>query len=173
MIYDPKIWLKNYDPGVEAEVQIKGQSLIQVLEEIFQQYSDKPALNYMGLKMNYRDLMTWTDKFARGLTEKGLGSGDVVAMNVPNIPHYIIGMLGAFKAGCVVSGLSPMLTPDEMAYQLTDSGAKVMISLDMIYDNVFMKIADRVDSLKLVLVAGAADFLSEAPATPSAAPEGK
>ena len=162
MIYDPDIWLKNYDPGVGAEVQIYGESLAQVFEESGNRFADRSALNYLGMKMTYRELMAWADRFASGLSEMGLGKGDVVALNMPNIPHQVIALIGALKAGCVVSGLSPLFTPDEMAYQLNDSEAKALVSLDAMFENVFLKIGDKVRSLKIVLVAGAFDFLSEA-----------
>ena len=173
MIYDPQIWLKNYDPEVTPEVEVYGRSLAAVFLESGQKFADRPALNYMGWQMTYQDLMEWSDRFARGLTEKGLKKGDVVVLNMPNVPHYVIALVGALKAGCVVSGLSPLFTPDEMAYQLNDCGAKAMVSLDMMYDGVFLKIADQVEGLQMVLVAGIFDFLSEAGASPSAAPEGK
>jgi acyl-CoA synthetase (AMP-forming)/AMP-acid ligase II len=170
MIYDPKIWLKNYDPGVAPEIEIRGQSLSHLFEESGIRFADRPALNYLGMKMTYRELMAWADRFARGLTDNGLGKGDVIALNMPNIPHHVIALMGALKAGCIVTGLSPLFTPDEMAYQLNDSGAKAMVSLDMMFDNVFMKIADKVADLRIVLVAGAFDFLSEADAAPKGSP---
>jgi acyl-CoA synthetase (AMP-forming)/AMP-acid ligase II len=61
-----------------------------------------------------------------------------------------------------------------MAYQLIDSGAKALVSLDLIFENVFLKIADKVDRLGIVLVTGASDFLSEAGERPKGSPvEGK
>ncbi len=170
VIYDPKIWLKNYDPGVGPEVEIYGESIGRLLEERGTKYADRPALNYLGLKMTYRELMAWADRFARALSEKGLGKGDVIALNMPNIPQHVIGLIGALKAGCVVTGLSPLFTPDEMAYQLNDSGAKAMVSLDTMFENVFLKIADKVDSLRIVLVAGALDLLPDIDESPKGSP---
>jgi acyl-CoA synthetase (AMP-forming)/AMP-acid ligase II len=162
MIYDPAIWLENYDPGVGPEIRIRGRSLAHVFDEMGRKFADRPALNYLGMKMTYRDLMAWVDRFARGLAERGLEKGDVVALNMPNLPHYVIALLGSLKAGCVVSGVSFLFTPEEMAYQLNDSGAKALVCLDMIFENVFLKIAGKVEGLRLVLKAGVFDFLSEA-----------
>jgi long-chain acyl-CoA synthetase len=170
MIYDPSIWLKNYDPGVSPEVEIYGESLAQIFRERGSEFADRPALNYLGMQMTYWELMTWADRFARGLVEKGLKKGDVIALNMPNIPHHVIALIGALKAGCIVTGLSPLFTPDEMAYQLNDSGAKSLVSLDMMFENVFLKIAEKVNDLRIVLVAGASDFLSESGETPKGSP---
>jgi acyl-CoA synthetase (AMP-forming)/AMP-acid ligase II len=168
MIYDPKIWLKNYDPGVGPEVEFHGQSLSQVFEESGREFADRPALNCLGTKMDYGELMTWAERFARGLSEKGLGKGDVIALHMPNVPHYVISLVGALKAGCVVSGLSPLFTPDEMAHQLNDSGAKALVTLDVMFDNVFSKIADELENLRFVLKATVSDFLAEDDDTPTA-----
>ena len=51
---------------------------------------------------------------------------------MPNIPEYIIAWLGVLRAGCVVSGVSPLLAAEEMAYQLKDSNAKGLVTLDAI-----------------------------------------
>lgn len=158
--------------GLNPEIEIKGSSLAQVFNEIGKNFADKPALNYMGRRMTYQELMDWAERFAKGLTEKGLGKSDVIAMNLPNVPHFVIAKVGAFKAGCIVSGLSPLFTPDEMVFQLNDSGARAMVSLDMMYNNVFLKITDQVNNLELVLTAGIFDFLSEESASPSSVPEG-
>jgi len=173
MIYDPQIWLKNYDSDVKPEIEIKGTSLAQVFDEIGKKFADKPALNFMGQRMTYKELMDWANRFAKGLTEKGLGKGDVIAIHLPNVPHYVIAKVGALKAGCIVSGLSPLYTPDEVAFQLNDSGARALVSLNMFYDNVFLKIADQVENLELVLTAGIFDFMSEESASPSSVPKGK
>ncbi len=166
MIYDPKIWLKNYDPGVGPEVDIRGRSLCEVFEEMGGRFAERPALNYLGMTMRYRELMTWADRFACGLSEKGLGKGDVVALNLPNVPHYVIALVGALKAGCVVSGLSPLFTPDEMAYQLNDSRAQALVSLDTLFESVFLRVADKAESLRFVLRAGVFDFLAKDVKTP-------
>lgn len=170
MIYDPKIWLKNYDPGVGPEIELRGRSISRVFEENGRKFADRPALNCLGMKMSYRELMTWAARFAQGLSEKGLGKGDVVALNMPNVPHYVISLIGALKAGCIVSGLSPLFTPDEMAHQLNDSGAKVLVSLDILFENVFLKITEEAEELRFVLKAGMSDFLAENGDTPAVSP---
>ena len=65
----------------------------------------------------------------------GCGPGDVVGINLPNIPQYLISQIGALKAGGATSGVSPLLTPNEIVYQLTDSRAKALITLDAIFEH--------------------------------------
>ena len=67
------------------------------------------------------------------LRAAGLEKGDVVGINLPNIPEYVIAWLGTLRAGCVVSGVSPLLSEEEMAYQLADSDAKALVTLDALF----------------------------------------
>ena len=159
MIYDPQIWRKNYDPGVPEEIEIRSQSLIGYLEEAILPNMDRPAMNYLGVKMTYREVMSHADRFACGLHAKGLGKGDVVALNMPNIPQNLFALLGALKAGCTVSGLSALCMPDEMVYQLNDCGAKALITLDVIFEERLMKVQSDLPDLKYVFTANVADYL--------------
>lgn len=159
MIYDPRIWRKNYDPGVPAEFDIEDRSLIRYLEEAILPNMDRPAMNYLGVNMSYRKVMSHADRFARGLYEKGLGKGDVVALNMPNIPQNLFALLGSLKAGCTVSGLSPLFMPDEMEYQLNDCGAKALVTLDVMFSERLVKVQDNLPDLKYVFTANVADYL--------------
>jgi len=85
--------------------------------------------------------------------------GDVVGINLPNTPQYLIALAGALRSGCVASGVSPLLTPNEMASQLRDSGAKTLVTLDAIYEQRVQKIKNEVPGLETILAAGIADFL--------------
>ena len=49
-------------------------------------------------------------QFARGLVALGGQPGDVVAVLLPNMPEYVIVMLGASEAGMVVTTLNPAYT---------------------------------------------------------------
>jgi len=61
------------------------------------------------------------------------------------------------RAGCAISGLAPLLMPDEMLYQVNDCKAKVLIILDGLFDAKYVQIAQETTNIELVLVTGAAD----------------
>ncbi|XP_018012005.2 4-coumarate--CoA ligase-like 7 [Hyalella azteca] len=61
------------------------------------------------------------------LLTKGLERGSVVAVLSPNMVDYPAVMLGTFSVGCVYTGINPSYTPTEVAYQLKDSGAKMLV----------------------------------------------
>ena len=59
---------------------------------------------------------------ARGIRVKS------VALHLLNCPQYTIAYLAALKLGAVLTPISPVYTSSEVKHQLTDSGAKIMVS---------------------------------------------
>ena len=51
-----------------------------------------------------------------------------MALQLPNIPQFLIAYFGILKAGAVVVPLNVMLKPPEIAFHLSDSGAKLLIT---------------------------------------------
>ncbi len=109
--------------------------------------------------MTFEDLLEKSGRFAKGLQEKGLGKGDVISVCLPNVPQYLIAVLGTLRAGCTLSGLSPLFSQDEMVYQLNDCRAKALIVLDVLFEAKIMPIGDQIPTVDLILVTGAADML--------------
>jgi acyl-CoA synthetase (AMP-forming)/AMP-acid ligase II len=92
---------------------------------------DKPALvdGPTGRALSYRQLAAGVERVAAGLAARGFGPGDVLAIFSPNLPEYALAVYGAMAAGGAVSGANPLLTPDELAGQLADSGASILVTV--------------------------------------------
>lgn len=159
MIYDSSLWLRSYDPGVSPEVEIRYDSLPECFETIRRDYGPHPAIHFLGVTLSFEQLMSQADRFARCVTDYGLCKGDVVAIDLPNSPQYLIALIGALKAGCVASGLSPLLTATEMAVQLKDSAARALVIMDALFEHRFGGVANEFTDLRLVIVTGLLDFL--------------
>ena len=131
--YFQRFWEKSYDEGiVSLDPQMWETAYLDLVRPTFRDSSRRPAFIYMGVSVTFEQLDLYSNRFANMLLESGFEKGDVVGINLPNIPEYIIAWLGILKAGCVVSGVSPLLSIDEMAYQLKDSEAKGVVTLDAI-----------------------------------------
>jgi long-chain acyl-CoA synthetase len=159
MTYDEKPWLKSYDPQVKPEIQIPEISLVDYYESVAKKYENRPAFYFLGLSFTYGEFIERANRFAQALIQNGCKRGDVVAINLPNLPQFLIALSGALKAGCAASGVSPLLTGRELAYQLNDSKAKVLVTFDAIFENRLKAIAGDVPHLKLIVVTGILDFL--------------
>ena len=103
-------------------------NLAVMLHETASASPDKPVAVYSGGKLTYRELDVQSDHLAAGLDAAGLQRGDAVALQLPNIPQFLITYFGILKAGCVAVPLNVMLKAPEVAFQLTDSRARMLIT---------------------------------------------
>src|SRR5258708_2008697 len=126
-------WVKYYQLGVPAQLDIPDHPLTWLLDQAVSRFPRQTALIYYGTKITYAQLATLANRFAIALQRLGIQKGDRVALALPNIPQYPIAFYGALKAGAVVVPTNPLYTEREMQHQLADSGAHIVIMLDMYY----------------------------------------
>jgi long-chain acyl-CoA synthetase len=155
--YKEKPWLKNYDKNVPPTLKYEDKTFAEKFREAVEKYPNKTALIYMGKKLTYGDLDELSNQLAQYFIKMGLKPNDVVGLHMPNIPAHYISIIAVQKAGCVSTGLSPLLTPNEMEHQLNDSQTKIIMTVDLL----FAKIAEVADKTKFstVIVSEIADFL--------------
>ena len=89
---------------------------------------DKAVAVFDGGQLTYGELDGLSDRLAASLAAAGMRPGDAVALQLPNIPQFLIAYFGILKAGGVVVPLNVLLKAPEVAYYLGDSGAKILIT---------------------------------------------
>lgn len=160
MMADERFWTKSYDPGLtDIDPAHWEKSYVDAVAPIFKRFPDKPAFAFMGVEVTFAELDRYANRFANMLLAQGLKKGGVVGINLPNIPEYIIAWLGILRAGCVVSGVSPLLSAEEMKYQLKDSNAVGLVTLDAIFAARLMGIVADLPELKVVATTSVGGFL--------------
>ncbi len=162
--YVSRFWKKNWDPNVkDIDPKEFDTTYPEMIKETFKEYSNKMALEYLGVEITFKEVDEYSNQFAHMLIDHGFKKGDVVGINLPNTPQYIIALVGTLKAGCIVSGVSPLLSAVQIQYQINDlgSGGKqvALITLDAIFAGHIVKIAEKMPQLKLVITTGVASFL--------------
>ena len=127
-----KIWLKSYQQGVPAEVEIdEFASLGEMFEQSVERFRDRVAYVNMGAELTFGELDTLSRSFAAYLqNDLKLPRGARVALMMPNLLQYPICMLGALRAGYTVVNCNPLYTPRELEHQLADSGAETIVILE-------------------------------------------
>ncbi|HLI68447.1 MAG TPA: long-chain fatty acid--CoA ligase [Ktedonobacteraceae bacterium] len=150
-------WVKYYEPGVPIQLDIPDHPLTWLLDQAASRYPQRTALIYYGTKISYAQLSTLVKRFALALQRLGVQKGDRVALALPNIPQYPIAFYGTLKAGAIAVPTNPLYTEREMQHQLADSGARVLVMLDMFYP-VVRAVRDRT-SLEQIIITSPADFL--------------
>lgn len=153
-------WVKYYEPGVPAQLDIPDHPLTWLLDQTTSRYPRHTALIYYGTKISYVQLSTLANRFATALLRLGINKGDRVAIALPNIPQYPIAFYGALKAGAVVVPTNPLYTERETQYQLADSGARAIIMLDMFYPVV--RAVREQTKLEHIIITRVSDFLPPA-----------
>jgi long-chain acyl-CoA synthetase len=155
-----KFWVKSYDPDVKATLEYPSEGLGTLFMKNISEYPDKVACYYFNTAMKFSELIELAQKFATALQNNGLKKGDVVIINLVNCPQYIIAALGTLLAGGVISGCSPLLSEDELAYQLNHSEAKAIITLDAVYDKVLKKkLIDKLPKLQILIPTSIAEYM--------------
>lgn len=91
----------------------------------------KPALidGPSGRTITYGQLDALTAALAGALAARGIGKGDVVATYMPNLPEYAVVFHGAVRANATNTTANPLYTSHELAHQLSDSGAKALVTI--------------------------------------------
>ncbi|WP_199234354.1 AMP-binding protein [Acidovorax sp. CF316] len=119
-------------------------------------------------RLTYAQVQALSDAFASWLLGNPLlRAGDVVAIQLPNLLHYPVAVLGAWKAAMVVSNVNPLYTARELQAQLENCRAKVLVAGEPALAGA-TAVAQALGVQ--LLVAGAHDFFVAAPAGASAAP---
>ncbi|MEK7855297.1 MAG: AMP-binding protein, partial [Acidobacteriota bacterium] len=92
--------------------------------------SQKEAIVWNDVRMSYGQLDAMSNKVANALTEMGIGHGDKVALNCPNLPYFPIVYYAIMKVGAAVVPTCVLFTPREIEYQLKDSDAKAIFAFE-------------------------------------------
>jgi long-chain acyl-CoA synthetase len=105
-------------------------SLATVLAEAARKYPDKIAVidSVTTERITYRDLWAQTLSYAAGLRELGIGPGDTVAIQIPNLADFPRVYYATLAVGATIVPMHLLLTPEENAYVLRDSGAKLLVA---------------------------------------------
>ena len=90
----------------------------------------KTALVSGTQEVTYAELDRLANRFGNALVKLGIGKGDRVALLFPNSSQFVIAFFGALKAGAVVTAINPLYREREVEFQLRDSGAKAIVTLE-------------------------------------------
>jgi long-chain acyl-CoA synthetase len=153
-----RFWLKNYPPGVPADVDPSVYpSLVSLLEESFAKYRQAKAYVCMDKAITFGDVDEHSKALAAWLQNRGLQKGARVAIMMPNVLQYPIAVAAVLRAGFIAVNVNPLYTARELEHQLHDSGAEAVIVLENFAATLQQAIAGT--PVKHVVVATLGDLL--------------
>lgn len=153
---DPRPWLAHYPAAVPAEIGDPG-TLADLIGRACETYATRPAFESFGKSISFAETGRAARAFAAWLQAKGCRKGDRIALMMPNILAYPATIFGALIGGYTVVNVNPLYTARELAHQLNDSGARVLV----VIENFAHVVAEAMPQLKLdsVVVATAGDLM--------------
>src|SRR5258708_18442317 len=119
---------------------------------------DKPAFidGSSGRTVTYAQLVGLVRRVAAGLAAHGFEKGDVLGVYSPNVPEYAIAFHAAASLGGTITTVNPLYTVRELAQQLTDCGARYLLTVPPFIDNA-RGAAEIVKTVREIFVIGEAE----------------
>lgn len=152
-----KPWLSHYPEEIPKTLQLEEKPVHAYLTEAAGNYSEKIAIHFMGKELTYKEVYESSVKLAGYLRKLGIKKGDKVAIMLPNGPQSVISYYGVLYAGGVVVQTNPLYTERELAYQMEDSEATAIITLDILFPRV-SKVSGKTQ-IKDIIVTAVKDYL--------------
>jgi long-chain acyl-CoA synthetase len=135
-IYDEKPWISAYEADVPQTLDILTTTLPGFLDRAVSAFPDRTALNFQGFKLSYREFDDMTRRMAAVLKTFGVTKGDRVAILLPNVIPCVVSYYAILRVGGIVVMNNPLYSDRELLHQFNDSGAKVLITLDLLADRM-------------------------------------
>jgi long-chain acyl-CoA synthetase len=127
-----KIWLKSYQEGVPAEVDLSEfQSLGELFEKSVASIATAWPISTWGSRSPTRNSTS-----CRGISPltcsrcSSCRRAARVALMMPNLLQYPVCIFGALRAGYTVVNCNPLYTERELEHQLKDSGAEAIVIVE-------------------------------------------
>lgn len=171
----PRPWLNTYrELGLDWQTlpALPPLTLSGYVAEHARRFGERDALVFAGHGINYAQLDGQASRLARALTTLGCQRGDVLGIQLPNVPQYVVAFVAAARLGMVCTSVSPLLTSGEVRHQANDAGVSIMLTLTELYPGATAPVAEDIPTLRHVILTGAGDSLSGADVDLPSAPAG-
>ncbi len=155
--YAEKIWHGFYEQGVPKTLEYEEILMPRILDRTAKEFPDKPALIFQGYTLTYQELNEMVARFSAALRNFGVRKGDSVAILLPNTIPCVVAYFAILRVGAVVVMNNPLYTDKELDHQFNDSGAKFLVTLDLLADRM-VNLRDQT-SIETIVYSSLGDFL--------------
>ena len=150
-----KIWLKQYERHVPHSITYPEIPIQRFLLDTVAKHPDDIAISFNEIQISYKELNARVNMFALALQKDGVEKGDRIALLLVNSPVYVIAFFAALKIGAIVVNLNVGVQGEELTRCLSESGAKVVVTLDLFAQSLYKVIKNtRVKTVILHSVMG-------------------
>lgn len=128
-----KPWLKFYDKALN-ESDIPECSAYHLLYQNNKDYMDDVALIYFNKKIKFKELFENIRKTAMSLTALGIGKGDIVTLQVLNMPQTVYLFYALSYIGAVANMIYFSASVKETNEILINTKSKMYIAIDSLWE---------------------------------------
>ena len=147
----------SWPPGLPRSLEYPSVPVGSVLRAAVRRWGDRTAFVDHDVPLTFTELGARAHAVANWLADSGVGRGDVVAVHIPNCRQYPVAYYGVLLAGATFSPTDPLLPAADLAAQLTDAGARVLVTWDQVLP--FVRSALAATPVRTVVVTGEAHVL--------------
>ena len=158
--YDDRPWLGLYGDQ-PADLPLEHANALEMFQAGLAADPSGVAIKYFDGVLSRRELDEQSDALASALLANGFAAGDRLAVYLQNVPQFLVSMVGTWKAGGVMVSINPMSRTRELSYLLKDSGAKVLVCLESLYNDVAREVVPDTD-VQLVLTTSELEYQTRA-----------
>ncbi|MFD3422205.1 class I adenylate-forming enzyme family protein [Streptomyces decoyicus] len=155
--YQDMPWLAQLTDAQRAPVQ-PPPSMLHAFRAVVGRVPDRTALAYFDGRLSYAETDALSDGIAAHLAERGFRRGERAAVMLQNTPHFVLALLGVWKAGGVVVPVNPMYKSAEMRHILDDAEVTAVICADRTWDGFLRATAAEAPSVRMALTAWERDL---------------
>ena len=166
MTSERRPWLAIYEElGLDwhAVPALEERNLSDYVRAHARDFGEREALVFLGRPLTYAELDALADRMAATLQGLGCQAGDVLGLQLPNTPQYVVAFVAAARLGMVCTSISPLMSASEVTHQARDARVSVILALDANWENVLARVVDDVPGLHTVLLSSPLE-LAGAPA---------
>ncbi|MFF2483132.1 long-chain fatty acid--CoA ligase [Paenibacillus sp. NPDC058071] len=116
-----------------AALDYPEHSIFHFLTRAAERYPNQEAIHFLGKSISYRALYQDVCRMAHGLAGLGIRKGERVAIMLPNCPQAVTAYFAVLSIGGIAVQTNPLYVERELEYQLADSGAVAIITVDLLY----------------------------------------
>ncbi len=149
-------WIKYYG-SIPESLSYPQVSMYTAVRQSAEKFAGSTAYDFFGRTATYADLIREIDRCADGLHGIGLRRGQRVTIAMPTSPQGIICFYALNKLGAVASMIHPLSTQEEIAFYVTVSKSRFVLTLDAFYAK-FKAVAGKT-ALEKIILARIADYL--------------
>jgi long-chain acyl-CoA synthetase len=177
-VYDERPWRWLYQVGKHPDITPAHTDALALWRAGAGRMGNghKAFCYYFGTPVKAVEIDGDSDALAAALAMRGIRRGDRIALYLQNMPQFVLALLAAWKLGAIAVPVNPMLKERELRYVLRDSGAKAIISLQELWNDVASAAASGT-GVEIAITTSPLDYLGRpgghGPAGPIARPVGE